>query len=252
MKRLSAATSGDIEILLDRLLRVDGFVTAEEAARSFVGMLYGYFQGSLVLLRLFMTVGYGELPAADREFVDKRAVDSGGSHLIHARTPILTLLATRGLRSNWNERSKSQRFRCIPLVSGEYIASLPMLSMQFKSMNFDLNLIDAWDEAIIAKGRADRYSGMLYIRDAAGGRDEHGRMIVPAQEFVADNNVRTVFGFGSGYAHHPALLTLFAFTNDGLNETMMKPFARLLATYRSLTEELIRSGSIFGLSHDVL
>jgi hypothetical protein len=222
------------------------FASVEEAAQAYVGMLYDGFEESLILLRLFITVSYGDLPATDRQFVDKRADELGITHHMEARTPILTLLGTRGRRAEWNDRQKSKRYRCIPLVSTEFVASLPMLSMQLRSMAFDLNLIDVWEEAVIAKGRADMYRGMLYIRDAGCDRDEHGRMIVPVQEFVVANNVKTVLGVGSGYANHPALLTLFAFTNEIINKREARPLATQLDAFKSLSGELVGQGCVFG------
>ena len=124
MKKMSGANASDFEILFNSVKRIKVLDTAEELAQAFIEVIYEYFQESLVLLRLFSSVPYGALPAQDRQLVDKKAKDSGSAHLYNEGTPVLTLLGTRGEKADWNERHKSQGFRCIPLVSSEYVASL--------------------------------------------------------------------------------------------------------------------------------
>ena len=119
-----------------------------------------------------------------------------------------------------------------------------MLAAQLRSMAFDPALIDSWDTAVVAGG-ADRYAGLLHIRDAASDRDAQGRLVVPMQEFVALHNVRTVLGFGAGYGNHPTLVTLFAFTNETLDREAMAPFAALLQAYLTLSQGLVAQGRVF-------
>jgi hypothetical protein len=245
MKRLSASLARDFLRLWNQFREANRFSTAEDAGQLFVDIIYDYFRESLVLLRLFITVGYGELPVADRIFTDIKVQEIEGSPSIDTRTPVLTLLATRGIHSEWNERGKSQMFRCIPLVSSRYVASLPMLSMQFERMGFHLDLIDNWEEAVVAKGRADLYSGMLFIRDASCDRDERGRMIVPAREFVAKNRIGTVLGFGSGCPNSPALLMLFAFTNEVFDQTDAASLCFMKEMLKSVSGELVAGKSLF-------
>lgn len=243
--RLSEATAVDYEEMQAGMGEIAGCSCVREAAQGFVDMIYERFSDSLVLLRLFMTLPYAELPEEDQLFVDGRGRATNTSHLIHGGTPIFTLLGTMGKRPEWNDRRNSQHFRCIPLASTAFIASLSMLSRQFESVGFDLDLIDNWETKVAATGRADRYRGMLYIRDAGIDRDSQGRMIVPKQEFVAASGVKTTLGFGSGYAGHPTLVTLFAFTDETLERSAMVPMAALLDVYRDVTEEMMRKGLVF-------
>lgn len=245
MKLLSEATADDFKILLERVQALPGFKTAEEAAQGVIGVLYDYFSDSLVLLRLFTTLRYDQIPEEDQCFVDRRGQATNTSHLIHGATPIFTLLGTRGERSEWNDRRASSHFRCIPLASTAFVASLSMLSRQLESVGFDLGLIDAWETKVVSQGRADQYRGMLYIGDAATDRDLQGRMIVPKQEFVAANGVKTTFGFGSGYQSFPALVTLFAFTDEYIEPDVVKPMTTLLDLYMNASEALIKQGRVF-------
>jgi hypothetical protein len=245
MKKLSEVTPSDFAPLLDSTRKLSGFNSVEEIAQSFVDIVFEQFLDSLVLLRLFCSLPYSALLAQDQQLVDKKANDSGTRLLYKDSTPVLTLLGTRGQRPEWNQRSKSQGFRCIPLVSHGYVASLAMLSMQFKAMNFDLALLDRWDTTIATDAHADDYSGMLYVNHAGIDKDEQGRMIVPHQEFVAEHKVKSTLGFGTGYSDHPTIVMLFAFTNEILNKTEMAPFSSLLQNYLSVSREILKSGKIF-------
>lgn len=245
MKKLSEATPSDFALLSDSTKKLSGFESFEEIAQAFVDNLFERFQDSLVLLRLFASLPYSALPPLDQQLVDNKAKDSGTRHLYKDTTPVLTLLGTRGRSPEWNQRAKSQGFRCIPLVSSSYVASLSMLSMQFKAMNFDLALLDAWDTTVAANAHADEFTGMLYVNHAAMDKDEQGRMVVPRQEFVLENNVKTALGFGTGYSDHPTILTLFAFTTEILNKTAMEPFSSLLQDYQAVSGVYLKSGRIF-------
>ena len=244
-KYLSEAAAFDFEELQAETREIAGCSCVQEAAQKFVEIVYGRFSESLVLLRLFITERYDRLPQDDRRFVDERGRVTNTGHLIHGATPIFTLLGTRGARLEWNDRRESQRFRCIPLASTSFVASLSMLSRQFESVGLGLDVIDEWEYRVTATGRADGYRGMLHIKDSAADRDLQGRLIVPMQDFVAENGVKTTLGFGSGYESFPALVTLFAFTNEYIAPAAVKPMATLLDLYISDTKELVKQGRVF-------
>ncbi len=244
-KRMSEAIAADFEALSTEMGVISGCPCAQTAAQRFVDLVYGWFSGSLVLLRLFITVRHDALQEEDRLFVDGRGRATNTSHLIHDATPMFTLLGSRGRLPEWNDRRTSSHFRCIPLASAAFVASLSMLSRQLESVGFDLGLIDDWETKVASTGRADRYRGMLHIEDAGMDRDDQGRMIVPRQDFVAANGVRTTLGFGSGYAGHPTLVTLFAFTNETIERPTVEPLTNLLEAFISSTESLVGQGRIF-------
>jgi len=245
MKFLSEAHADDFRILVERIHALPEFKNAEEAAQGFVGVLYDYFCDSLVLLRLFITLRYDQLPEEDRRFVDGRGRATNTSHLIHDSTPIFTLLGTRGKKPEWNDRRASAHFRCIPLASTAFVASLSMLSRQFESVGLELGLIDSWEANVASIGRADQFRGMLYIGDAGIDKDLQGRMIVPRQDFVAESGVKTCLGFGSGYAGHPTLVTMFAFTNETIARQTVEPLAALLDGFMNVSEVPVIQGRLF-------
>jgi hypothetical protein len=244
-KQLTAATIADYEELRVKFGELDGSDCVQDVAQRFVDTVYERFSDSLVLLRLFTTVRYDELPEEDRLFVDGRGRDTNTSHLIRSATPVFALLGTRGAKREWSDRRASAHFRCIPLASTAFVSSLSMLSRQFESVGLDLSLIDAWEAKVTATGRADQFRGMLYIGDAGIDKDSQGRMIVPKQDFVAASGVKTTLGFGSGYAGHPTLVTLFAFTNEYIEPAVVRPMAILLDRYLNASEELVKQGRVF-------
>jgi hypothetical protein len=244
-KCLSKATVSDYERLLEEMQEITNCAFVQESAQKFMDRVYEHFSASLVLVRLFLTVRYDQLPEEDRLFVDERGRQINSSHLIHDATPIFTQFGTRGSRPEWNNRRDSSFFRCIPLVSTSFVSSLSMLSKQFESVEFDLGLIDAWQAKVVSSGHADQYRGLLYIKDAGTAMDSKGRMIVPKQEFVTANNVKTTLGFGSGYAIHPTLATVFAFTNETIELPVVEQFSNLLEKFISSTESLVSRGQFF-------
>lgn len=245
MASLSCTTVEDFLELAEQTRSLGPFACAQDAAQALVDLVYERLGNSIVLLRVFTTVLNSELSAEDRELVRQKCEERDVTRALHGRTPVLTLLGTRGRKPDWNHRERSQRFRCIPLVSTTYVAALPMLAAQLRSMRFDLDLIDRWEQQVAPLGHADGHSGMLYVRDAALDRDEEGRSVVPAQAFVTNNAVRTVIGCGTGYSCHPALATLFVFTAEHLERPRVEPFSLLLQAYKAMSEPLVAAGSIF-------
>lgn len=238
-------TADQLRELADHARSLGPLACAADAAQAIVDTTTDRLAGSLVLLRVFTTLPYSALSAADRELVRLKCEEKGLLATLREGTPVLTLLGTRGRRPEWNDRTLSRRFRCIPLVSAAYVAAHSMLELQLRAMGFDLGLVDRWEEEVAASGRADRHAGVLHVADAARERDGQGRWAVPVQSFVAENGVRTVIGCGAGYARHPALATLFAFTSVQVARERADPFMLLLDAYRELSEPLLTAGANF-------
>lgn len=243
--RIVGDTTRAFHELLQEHLGAPAFPSAQEAAQHFVDNVFERFSESLVLLRLFLTVRQDQLSESDQAFVAAKVRDTVHARFLHPDTPVFTLLGTRGAKPAWNDRRSSDHFRCIPLVSTSYVASLSMLSRQFECVGLDLDAIDHWASAVAARGRGDMFQGFLHVRNAQTDRDGQGRPIVPRQEFVVENGVRTVLGMGTGYASHPTLVTLFAFTNEDLPDPPMALLSSLLEAFVASTESLVRQGRLF-------
>jgi len=245
MKRLSEAVAADFEGLRERTLGQGGGTTVDCLAQTFVDGVFDRFQQSIVLSRLFIAVPYALLPGPDRDLADEKTRGAGLLSQVNRYTPILTLMGTRGRRGDWNQRHLSNGFRCIPMVSSDYVASLPMLAMQLREMDFPLALLDRWGTTVVAENRADAYAGTLHVRYAGEDRDEQERMIVPRQDFVSENGIKTVLGFGAGYPHCPAIATFFLFTDEVLERAPMEPFASLVKAFLPISSELVGQGRFF-------
>lgn len=246
MTLLSTATADDFEALRRHMQRLEVRATAEDAAQDFVNALYASFADSIALVRLFATIPFTELPGADRELVRTKAHEAG-VEVVREEAPVLTLLGTRGRAAEWNLRATSQRFRCIPLLSSAYVASLSMLSMQLESMGFPVSNVDAWESAVAASGEAARFRGTLFIEDAGTTRDRRGRMAVPAQDFVHASGIRTVVGIGSGYSRHPTLVTLFVFASEQFPASKVLALPGLLEIFLQRTEDVVVRRRILGV-----
>lgn len=237
-KQRTTCVHTDIEDLLNETRNITNSDYLQDSAQKFMDRIFERFSDSLVLLRLFITLRYDQLTQEDRRFVGSRGLATNTSHLIHDGTPIFTLLGTRGEKPEWNDRKDSSLFRCIPLSSTAFIASLSMLSRQFECVGLDLDYIDTWETSVVSTGSANQFRGTLYIRDAATDKDAQGRMLVPKQDFVIANGVKSVFGFGSGYSNYPSLVTLFAFTKKDFAENALEPLTDLLEAFVTSTESL--------------
>jgi hypothetical protein len=144
-----------------------------------VNLLYGRFNDSLVLVRLFNTCPIGGLSDEDWMFVQL----GGGRRTtpISSMPPLLYLpCSVPGGCGRSRTTAVPQRTSALsPCFSSAYVSSLSMLSRQFECVGLDLGLIDDWETRVASVGRADRYRGMLYIGDEGNDRETHGRMIVP-------------------------------------------------------------------------
>src|SRR5262245_30022628 len=121
MATISVAPAASVNTLNDRIKGLKGdCASLEEAAQRCVSFCYDAFREDLVLIRLFATVEFGKLPPANQVFVRKLAEAKQIGALLTDTTPVLSLLGTRGLQSDWNDRRRSEGHVGIPLVSASF------------------------------------------------------------------------------------------------------------------------------------
>ena len=102
----------------------------------------------------------------------------------------LTLLATRGDQSDWNDRGKSAGHKAIPLPSEKFVSQIPMISRLINQFGLDLNAVLRPDPAIIVDLEQKEYNA-FHVPEAVGSP------YIPAQqEFVIPTGVQSVLGFG--------------------------------------------------------
>ncbi len=231
--------------LMDEVtVRVKGCRTLEDAAQKVTDVLYEKCSDSVILVRLFATVPFGALPAANRSFVETLANRHNISKLITYETPVLSLLGTRGIKPAWNDRRQSAGHVGIPLASAAFIDRIPMMSRLAKEVGLDMDWIDR--KAAIAIKTYAGVSGVFYVSDAEAAVDDQGRKIITAQDFVHDYKVKTVFGLATHYTSSATFLTLIAFCRESIEKSRVEQFLPLISHIKAGTTSLVSAKAIFG------
>jgi hypothetical protein len=176
VRALSAPPPTSMEALANRLVRLlyDELVETEAETRS------------AVLVRMYVTAEYGGLDDELRAFGTAVA---GGQMLTNA-TRCLTLLATAGERSQWNDRHQSEGHKAIPLPSEDVVRAIPMVAQLVKQLGLTVSTVVNPDPALVLEIEQHAYN-VFYVPEAQGSP------YIPAQDgFVRPFGVRSVLGFG--------------------------------------------------------
>lgn len=217
----------------------------ETAAQRLVETLYEEFHESIVLTRCFVTVPYRALPAQNQKFVDALASRTGITKEITAETPVLSLLGTRGAQPDWNDRRQSKNHIGIPLASASFVESIPMIARLLKELDVKLEWLNSVESAGFSeKELGGGWIGTFYVREAAAARDQQDRLIIPQQDFVAKNELKTVFALGGIYPQG-TLFTLIFFTRDIIEKAQLAHYTPLVPLIVANTSHLVRDGKIF-------
>jgi hypothetical protein len=245
MSRISDVDSTSLAPLLDEVQeQMQGCSTLEQAAQRVTHVLYEAFTESVVLARVYATVPFGQLPETNRTFVTNLAASNEIAPLVGIDTLILSLLGTRGLQPEWNDRRKSEGHAGIPLASAAFVEKIPMVSRLLKEVGLDLDWIDNRDTDAISKILGG-VSGIFYVQDAAQATDNQGRKIIPAQDFVEANDVKTVFGLAGGYAASTTFVTIIVFCRETLDKPQAELFSPLINAFITNTIFLASAGAVF-------
>jgi hypothetical protein len=245
MSKINNVTVPSITALRGKIeKRIKGRTCLEDAAQKYTDVIYEEFKDSIVLVRLFATVPFGELPAPNQKFVNRLAASAGISSLVSDQMLVLSLLGTRGEKAAWNNRRNSQGHVGIPLASGDFIEAIPMMSRLLKELGLGLDWIDSGDTQIVAKtiGAA---AGVFYVPNAKTTVDQKGRKIIAAQDFVSTYNVKTVFGLGGGYLTSNVFATNIVFTRETIKKRQTELFIPMMYTFKTATTSLTSGKKIF-------
>lgn len=227
--------------------RIKGCKTLEQAAEEAMDLLYGTFSDSIVLARLFVVVPHGELPAANRSFVSELAHSQGITDLINDETYVISLLGTRGVRPEWNDRRNSNGHVGIPLASADFIDRIPMMSRMLKEVGLDLSWIDR-QKSVATKTLAG-LSGVFYVADAETAVDDKGRKIISAQDFVRAYKIKSVFGCAGGYPTGGTFITMIVFCRETVKQSTAEQFLPFISAFKAGTVSLVSSRAIFAPEH---
>jgi len=243
--KFSQITPAEIDTVLRKAAAVRGRSAVEGAAQGFTQMFFSRFEEALVLTRIFGTIPMGRLPQSNQVFVSRLAASAGVADQVNDDTMVLSLLGTSGTVPDWNDRNRSKGHTGIPLASGKFVDSIPMISRLLKEIGMDLDWIDDWDTKIVSKGFLSRSTGMFYVGDARTAEDQNGRKIIASQEFVETHGVRTVFGFGIGFLNSPTLMVLIAFTRETIEAAVVRSLIPVMGGLKRVVMDDVLKGNFF-------
>ena len=217
--------------------------TLEEAAQRFCDILYATFEESTVLVRVFATVPFAGLPSTNRGFV-ARLVGAPAGDVLGPKTPVLSLLGTRGVVPRWNSRRLSEGHVGIPLASADFVEAIPMIASLVKQLGISIERADDVETAIVTQSLG-KIAGVFYVDDAATAVDSKGRRVIAAGEFVREHDVRTVFGFGGAYGLTGTFVVTVVFTRDSFGRGQAEKFMRLANQLKASTMKPVTRRHIF-------
>jgi len=131
------------------------------------------------------------------------------------------LLGSRGALPAWNDRALSDGHFAIPLLSKVLVEGAPMIAQLLADLEVDLGCLD--DGRPIASRRMLGSSNQcFYVSNAREARDNHGRFIIPSQDFVAKHAIDTVFGMAGSYLDGTIVVAI-SFTSESLDKLTVDP-----------------------------
>jgi hypothetical protein len=137
------------------------------------------------LIRFFRTVAFSEL-TPELQSLARKALGRAPEGLVNC----LTLLASRGMLPEWNDRFASRHHQVIPLVSREMIKEAPMIAQLIKRLGIDLSQVVEPLPTLFLNPTEKKYN-VLYVPEAKGSQT-----IVAQAGFVDVHKIRTVIGIG--------------------------------------------------------
>ena len=170
----------------------EGARSLQHAADCVAQLLYQEFcdpetrQPQCALIRCFKTHPLAGLPAPLQASARALLPESDPPPAMRC----LTLLATRGLRPEWNSPQTSHAHRVIPLPSAEFIARAPMIARLIAQIGLSVEDLLSPEPGFLIDSDSRTFN-VFHVEEARGSQ------FVPAQDtFVRPANIRSVLGFG--------------------------------------------------------
>lgn len=194
----------------------------EEVANRITQYFYEQFldpetgENDFALVRFFKTHAYRDLNSELQHFVDRMLGESPEQQDMKC----LTLLATAGDRSEWNDRSASTGHQAIPLVSEQMVAQAPMISQLIHQLGLTINNVLSPDPNLLVNLQERTYN-VFHIPEAKGCNH------IPAQEeFVQPFQIKSVVGFG-GILPSGNLIAVILFSKKPIQRDIAELFKPL-------------------------
>jgi hypothetical protein len=244
--KLSTAFPSQLrDLVKDVRVRIEGRRSLAAAAQGLADAVYSALEESLVLTRVFATVPYGLLPAAPQAFVRRVMRDRRVESLLSPGLPVLALLGTRGVKAEWNDRAASRGHLGIPLASAAFVDEIPMIARMLSEFGLAIEGLEGEGGAPIVKSRVGTLSAMFYVADARAEVDDRGRLVISAQDFVEEQGVRTVFGFGGAYMLEKSYVAIILFAREEVDAARARELAPLSSALKAATMRLVDQDRFF-------
>ena len=220
--------------------RLAGAESVCDASQRFISFVYDEFSGSIALARLYATVPFASLPSDDRAFVEKLV--GAEAPRVAPSTLVMSLLGTRGVAGEWNDRTQSNGHRGIPLIDARFVDALPMIARMLTELGVDATMFDAPE--VDTRRFIGGINGLFYVADARTAVDKKGRRIIPAETFVQKHGIHTVFGMGGSYLGGEMAVAIF-FCREAVSRETAERFSLLIHEFKRSTTQLVGYGKIF-------
>jgi hypothetical protein len=241
MSALSTASRTDLFSLFGNVQKEIGDLkTLEQAAQKTVDLISERFKDDLALARIYATVPYRTLPPTNKTWVD--GLVKAKQISVQPETPVLSLVGTRGAKAQWNDRRKSEGHVGIPLASAAFVDGIPMIARLLSDLGFKAEWLDSWGASVGTV--TGEWSGLFHVPDAKTAKDAKSRHIIPAQDFVAEQGVKTVFGVGGSYPSGGFFAMIF-FTKADVAKPVAERFMPIISTFKIGTTKLAQAGTVF-------
>ncbi|MCT4607069.1 MAG: hypothetical protein N4A64_13390 [Marinisporobacter sp.] len=218
----------------NEMQRKDSF---EDASQFFCERIYDLFRENALLVRVFLSVPYQELPEQNKKFVNELL--GAKSNLLKQNTQILSLVGTKGDLPEWGSRLNSKGHVGIPLISREFIHDIPMMNRVLQQIGV------SFGDDIKNPSDNKSFSGLFYVKDSQSELDDLGRHVIASQEFVEKYGVKTVFGFGGAYLNNDNFFTAIIFLKKQVNMGPVENVALSATNFKIATKGYLTSRRIF-------
>lgn len=215
----------------------------QSAAQTCVRRIYDTFSDSIVLVRLFMTIPMAQLPEPDQIFARQILANQDVLSLLNEETVVLSLLGTYGVESDWCNRYQSQSYLGIPLVTADFVSSMPMVATMMDDLGLGLAWLDTKDTDLVVRAMGGA-TQIFYVEDAKTAMDGTGRRIVAREDFVSNYNIKTVFGLGGSYVDG-TLITILFFSRESIARSEVDRFQLLFNEIKQSSVKFILANEIF-------
>jgi hypothetical protein len=202
------------------------------------------FGDSIALARTYATVPFNLLPEADQVFVEKIVDSQNARDLLKGDTRVLSLMGTAGVRPEWGRRYGSHGHLAIPLLSEDFVSEIPMLANLIQQLGTSRSWYQKHTGPSTHVNNFGVFTDTFFVPDASQSVDSAGRLMIPAQDFVEEFGVRSVFGVGGEFLIEGIVVVSIFFSREQLQSTP-KWLLRLPLLLATVTRALVADGKLY-------